>query len=100
MLTWTKKSLQSVLVPLEYIHRTTKRKEAKQMDLNAMIRISGFGFITVKQAFGEVKYFAAAMQEAYKTGKLEIAIQNMRAMRPFVDALRKAGYSIEQILPN
>lgn len=69
------------------------------MDLNAMIRISGFGFITVKQAFGEVKYFAAAMQEAYKTGKLDIAIQNMRTMRPFVDALRKAGYSIEQILP-
>lgn len=68
--------------------------------MNKLIRISGFGFITVKQAFGEIRYFAAAMQEAYKTGKLEIAIQNMRAMRPFVDALRKAGYSIEQILPS
>lgn len=31
MLTWAKKSLHSVLVPLEYIHRTTQRKEANEM---------------------------------------------------------------------
>ena len=94
------KTLDAAKVKEHNYYIEQRNKEAKKMDLNAMIRISGFGFITVKQAFGEIRYFAAAMQEAYKTGKLEIAIQNMRAMRPFVDALRKAGYSIEQILPS
>lgn len=94
------KTLDAAKVKEHNYYIEQRNKEAKKMDLNAMIRISGFGFITVKQAFGEIRYFAAAMQEAYKTGKLDIAIQNMRAMRPFVDALRNEGYSIAQILPN
>ncbi len=67
--------------------------------MDKSIRIAGFGFITVKQAFAEVRYYAGVMQEAYKAGELNNAIQAMRTMRPFVDALRKEGFTITQILP-
>jgi len=64
------------------------------------IQIVGFGIITEKQAMGEIAYFANCMQDAYKTGKMNLAIQAMKSMKPFVDALLAKGYSIEQVLPN
>jgi hypothetical protein len=64
-----------------------------------LITIAGFGRITEKQAMFEIGYFANLMQESYQTGKFSIAMQAMKNMKPFVDALLKKGYSIEQILP-
>jgi hypothetical protein len=63
------------------------------------IQIVGFGIITEKQAMFEIAYFAALMQENYKAGRFTMAMSAMRSMQPFVDALRKKGYSMEQILP-
>lgn len=63
------------------------------------IQIVGFGIITEKQAMFEIAYFAALMQESYKSGKFSMAMQAMKSMQPFVDALLKKGYSIDQILP-
>ena len=61
------------------------------------ILVSGFGVITVRLALNEIGYFKTEMQAAYKIGNLNRAILMMKAMQPFVDALHKAGYSIEQI---
>jgi hypothetical protein len=63
------------------------------------IQIVGFGVITEKQAMGEIAYFASVMQDAYKNGRMNLAIQAMKSMKPFVEALQKKGYSIEQIMP-
>lgn len=63
------------------------------------ILIAGFGVITEKQAMSEIAYFASTMQDAYSKGQMNIAIQAMKSMKPFVEALQKKGYSIEQILP-
>lgn len=63
------------------------------------ILIQGFGVITEKQAMFEITYFASLMQESYKGGNLKMAIQAMKSMQPFVNALLKKGYSIEPIMP-
>ncbi len=63
------------------------------------IQIVGFGIISERFALAEVAYYAKVMQENYKRGNFSNAMQCMKTMQPFVDALLKKGYSIEQILP-
>lgn len=65
--------------------------------MSKQMTITGFGRVTAKQTIAEVRLLAIEMQNAYRSGNIDLAIGFMQSAKPFVNALKNAGYKIEEI---